>query len=112
MTSEAEKMEPQDFFIVVNCAEEIGANGAVARSTGKRMMERVEKYRNILLNLEGIEYLTPSFADEVCRVFAEKHPEHTLWIIGANAQAKRMVCRELRGRECAGRVIIRDDRCD
>ena len=44
------------------------------------------------------------------RVLLEHNPRCEIKAIGTNPSIRGMIRRELRGRECAGRVIIHEDR--
>ena len=50
----------------------------VARSTGKRLMAHLDRFRIVELNFEGVEHVGRSFMDEVFRVWAKRHPETEL----------------------------------
>jgi len=46
----------------------------VSRSQAKRILNRVEKFKNVLLDFEGVDSIGQAFADEVFRVFARRNP--------------------------------------
>jgi anti-sigma regulatory factor (Ser/Thr protein kinase) len=47
----------------------------VSRSQAKRIMNRVDRFRHVMLDYQGVESVGRSFVDEVYRVFANKHPQ-------------------------------------
>lgn len=46
----------------------------VSRSQAKRILNRVEKFKNVHLDFEGVDSIGQAFADEVFRVFARRNP--------------------------------------
>ncbi len=47
----------------------------VSRSQAKRMLNRLEKFKNVLFDFSGISTIGRAFADETFRVFANNHPD-------------------------------------
>lgn len=54
----------------------------ISRSQAKRILNRVEKFKTVLLDFQGVDMIGQAFADEVFRVFARKNPR--LELIPAN----------------------------
>jgi biotin operon repressor/anti-sigma regulatory factor (Ser/Thr protein kinase) len=50
----------------------------VARSEARRLLARLDGFREVVLDFSGVKSLGQGFADEVFRVFAAAHPEITL----------------------------------
>ena len=73
-------------------------------------MARVERFKHIVLDFTDVSEIGQGFADEVFRVFLEQHPGCKIMIIEANQDVLKMCAHVLYGRECAGRVIIGDNR--
>jgi anti-sigma regulatory factor (Ser/Thr protein kinase) len=46
----------------------------LSRSQAKRLMTRVENFRTVMLDFEGIKSVGPAFADEIFRVYKSEHP--------------------------------------
>jgi hypothetical protein len=46
----------------------------LARAEAKRLLQRVERFRRVVLDFSGVALIGQSFADEVFRVFANAHP--------------------------------------
>ncbi len=63
----------------------------VSRSQGKRILNRVEKFKTVLLDFEGVDSIGQAFADEVFRVFARQHPGIQLIPVNHNEDIRRMI---------------------
>lgn len=87
-----------------------GSQTVISRSQGRRLMARVERFKHIVLDFTDVSEIGQGFADEVFRVFLEQHPGCKIMIIEANQDVLKMCAHVLYGRECAGRVIIGDNR--
>ena len=68
----------------------------VSRSQAKRVMVRVENFRAVFLNFDGVDHIGQGFADEVFRVWQLAHPETNLLCENASAPVMRMVNRARR----------------
>ena len=67
----------------------------VSRSQAKRIISRVEDFRTVILDFEGVEEIGPAFADEIFRVFGRSHPEIQLLPINASSNVNQMIVRAL-----------------
>jgi len=65
----------------------------VSRSQAKRVMARLERFREVVLDFEGIEEIGPAFADEIFRVFRREHPETHITAINTTDEVLRMIRR-------------------
>jgi anti-sigma regulatory factor (Ser/Thr protein kinase) len=74
----------------------------VSRSQAKRLLARVELFKSVLFNFEGVESIGQAFADEVFRVFANEHPDMDLHAIRANSAVKRMIAHVKANKTTAG----------
>ena len=63
----------------------------VSRSQAKRILNRVEKFKTVMLDFVGVDLIGQAFADEVFRVFARKNPQITLIPINMTDEVNRMV---------------------
>jgi anti-sigma regulatory factor (Ser/Thr protein kinase) len=63
----------------------------VSRSQGKRILNRVEKFKTVLLDFSGVDSIGQAFADEVFRVFVRRHPEIALIPVKLNEDIRRMI---------------------
>lgn len=67
----------------------------ISRSQAKRILNRVDKFRHVILDFEGVDTIGQAFADEVFRVFANRHPEITILATNKTAQIGMMINRAL-----------------
>jgi anti-sigma regulatory factor (Ser/Thr protein kinase) len=67
----------------------------VSRSEGKRLTQRLERFREAILDFSGVESVGQGFADEVFRVWAQAHPETRLVPIDMDETVEFMVRRAL-----------------
>ena len=67
----------------------------VSRSQAKRILNRVERFRYVILDFEGVDTIGQAFADEVFRVFANRHPEISIMAANESEQIGRMINRAL-----------------
>lgn len=71
----------------------IGDENLVSRSQAKRLLQRVDRFRTVVLDFEGVERIGQAFADEVFRVFANEHPAIELIPIHASPEVQQMIRR-------------------
>jgi len=72
-----------------------GDDKLVSRSQAKRLLARVDRFKIVIFDFQGVETIGQAFADEVFRVFALKHPEMQLTPIHASTAVKFMINRVL-----------------
>jgi len=70
-----------------------GDDTLVSRSQAKRMLTRIDRFTKVIFDFENVETIGHSFADEVFRVFANRHPEIEISVINSNAKVNKMVSR-------------------
>jgi anti-sigma regulatory factor (Ser/Thr protein kinase) len=80
--------------LIVSLARSEG-EGLVSRSQAKRLMSRLERFREVVLDFKGVNAIGPAFADEVFRVFQREHPEIRLLVINENKEVGLMIKRAL-----------------
>jgi hypothetical protein len=68
-----------------------GNDKLISRSQAKRVLSRVELFKVVVFNFEGVLTIGQAFADEIFRVFANAHPEIDLVAIRTNSEVKRMI---------------------
>lgn len=68
-----------------------GDEKLVSRSQAKRLMERVDRFRTVILDFKGVEMIGQAFADEVFRVFQDQHPNITLIPLNENDEVLKMI---------------------
>jgi anti-sigma regulatory factor (Ser/Thr protein kinase) len=84
--------------LVVKLVEPEGS-ALVSRSQAKRILARLERFKEVILDFAGVESVTPAFADEIFRVFASTHPQVQLMPVNDNEQVRLMIRRAVSGRE-------------
>jgi DNA-binding Lrp family transcriptional regulator len=65
----------------------------ISRSQAKRVLTRFERFRNVMLDFEGIDSIGQAFADEIFRVFAKSHPQIKLEYRNAGTAVAKMIKR-------------------
>lgn len=70
-----------------------GDENLVSRSQAKRVMARVNLFKNVVLNFENVPLIGQAFSDEIFRVFANEHPDIELAYINANPDVENMIKR-------------------
>lgn len=75
-----------------------GNENLMSRSQARRVLAGIERFRTVMLDFEGVEFVGQAFADEVFRVFANQHPEIEIIPIHTNAAVGQMVARAAAGR--------------
>lgn len=63
----------------------------VARSQARRILRRLEEFREVVFDFHGVGFMGQGFADEVFRVFQDQHPDVKLTVINANASVQGMI---------------------
>lgn len=70
-----------------------GNDQLISRSQAKRLLVRVNQFRNVVFDYRGVETIGQAFADEVYRVFANEHPEIAMTNIHVTPEVERMIAR-------------------
>jgi hypothetical protein len=70
-----------------------GDENLVSRSQAKRLLARIERFTEVVLDFKGVETIGQAFADETFRVFQQQNPQIHLYPINANEQIQRMISR-------------------
>ncbi|MBI1814114.1 MAG: STAS-like domain-containing protein [Deltaproteobacteria bacterium] len=63
----------------------------VSRSQARRLLKRVDHFREVVLDFSGVESIGQGFADEIFRVFAREHPDIHIWQVNASSDVVRMI---------------------
>lgn len=71
----------------------VGSDHLVSRSQAKRLLQRIDRFRTVVLDFSGIASIGQAFADEVFRVFAHAHPEVELIPTHAAPEVQQMINR-------------------
>ncbi len=70
-----------------------GNENLVSRSQAKRLLARFERFKEVLLDFNGVTAIGQAFADEVFRVFRNQYPEVKLASINTNPEITRTIQR-------------------
>ena len=65
----------------------------VSRSQAKRLLLRVEQFKEVLLDFTGITTIGQAFADQIFRVFQREHPDLLIVPINQNEEVGKMIQR-------------------
>jgi len=68
-----------------------GDDKLISRSQAKRLLARIDRFRTVVLDFQEVDAIGQAFADEVFRVFRNKHPHIELIPYKANSAVKRMI---------------------
>lgn len=63
----------------------------VSRSQAKRILNRVDKFKTVLLDFNGVDMIGQAFADEIFRVFARRNQQITLMPLNMAKEVEKMV---------------------
>jgi anti-sigma regulatory factor (Ser/Thr protein kinase) len=72
-----------------------GNDNLVSRSQARRILSRFDRFREVLLDFDGVESIGQAFTDEVFRVFRANNPNTKLVWINANDGIENMIKRVL-----------------
>lgn len=75
-----------------------GDEQLMSRSQARRVLTRVERFKTVMLDFDGVEVVGQGFADEVFRVFAREHPDVELIPVHTTPAVGQMVMRAIAGR--------------
>lgn len=69
----------------------------VSRSQAKRLLNRFDRFRTVILDFGGVPSIGQAFADEIFRVFPSSNPDVELVPINANENVAKMIIRATSG---------------
>jgi anti-sigma regulatory factor (Ser/Thr protein kinase) len=72
-----------------------GSENLLSRSQARRVLNRFNRFSEVLLDFGGIDFIGQAFADEIFRVFQTAHPEIKLVAINANPSVAGMILRAI-----------------
>lgn len=70
-----------------------GNDKLISRSQAKRVLARVELFKTVVFDFEGVDSIGQAFSDEIFRVFASEHPEIELAAIHTKPEVRQMIDR-------------------
>lgn len=68
-----------------------GEDKLISRSQAKRLLARVDRFRSVWFDFDGVESIGQAFADEIFRVFAKSHPEMEFVSVHACPEVQQMI---------------------
>lgn len=71
----------------------VGEDNLISRAQAKRLLQRVDRFRCVVLDFAEVASIGQAFADEIFRVFANEHPEVELVPIHAATEVQQMIRR-------------------
>lgn len=78
--------------VPVNLAR-YGNDQLISRSQAKRVLARVEQFKNVVFDYEGVDSIGQAFADEIYRVFRNDHPDIEIKSINTTREIVQMISR-------------------
>lgn len=72
-----------------------GNESLISRSQAKRVLARIDRFKVVIFDFEGVESVGQAFADEIFRVFKNRRPDIQVQYIKANAETEAMILRAL-----------------
>jgi anti-sigma regulatory factor (Ser/Thr protein kinase) len=78
----------------------------ISRSQARRILARVERFNEVLLDFRGVTEIGQAFADEIFRVFHREHPEIILKSMFTNPDIDRMIERVTVGARAAAQPAL------
>ena len=73
----------------------------VSRSQARRLLARLEGFREVLLDFHGITTIGQAFADEIFRVYQNEHPNMAIIAIRTTPRVKEIIDRSIKTPEKA-----------
>lgn len=71
----------------------------ISRSQAKRLMSRIDQFREVILDFKGITSIGQAFADEVFRIYRRDHPHVNIFPINMTPDIKGMIQRSISGNQ-------------
>jgi DNA-binding transcriptional ArsR family regulator len=75
-----------------------GTENLVSRSQAKRLIARLDRFKEVILDFSDVPTVGQAFADEVFRVFAETHPDIRISWVHAARDVEKMIRRAVAAR--------------
>jgi len=63
----------------------------LSRSQAKRLINRFDKFLEVVLDFKGVKQIGQAFADQIFRIFQREHPKVHLETINTNESIKNMI---------------------
>ncbi len=72
-----------------------GDEKLISRSQAKRVLARIEKFQYVVFDFDGVSAIGQAFADEIFRVYAQRHPDIVLLPDNMEPDVEKMVRRAI-----------------
>ena len=69
----------------------VGEENLVSRSQARRLLTRFARFKEVMLDFDGVSYIGQAFADEVFRVYKNQNPNVKIVALRANDDIKAMI---------------------
>lgn len=69
------------------------SDSLMSRSQAKRILSRIEKFKEVVLDFDEVKIIGQGFADEIFRIFMHEHPNIKVHCINCNSEVKFMIQR-------------------
>ncbi len=86
-----------------------GEEKLVSRSQAKRLLVRVDRFKEVILDFEKITMIGQAFADEIFRVFQREHPSIRIIPINANTMIQKMILRAEMNAQEQGNIVMANE---
>jgi anti-sigma regulatory factor (Ser/Thr protein kinase) len=70
-----------------------GDEKLVSRSQAKRILARIDKFKVVIFDFNGVKAIGQAFADEIFRVFKKEHPEQDIYYNNTSREVHQMIRR-------------------
>tara|TARA_B100000315_G_scaffold147013_1_gene136031 strand:- start:9624 stop:10673 length:1050 start_codon:yes stop_codon:yes gene_type:complete len=82
-----------------------GTGNLVSRSQAKRLLVRLEDFKEVVLNFENVDMIGQAFADEIFRVYQNSNPNIKIGWVKANKEVEGMILRAKYQMSSSGKVL-------
>ncbi|QXF36882.1 STAS-like domain-containing protein [Francisella tularensis] len=72
-----------------------GNENLMSRSQAKRLLTRLENFKTVIFDFRDVNLIGQAFADEIFRVYANKHKDIKLEYVNINSDIEKMILRAL-----------------
>lgn len=84
-----------DKTVVPVSLAQYGNERLVSRSQAKRLLARIDRFKIVIFDFDGIDQIGQAFADEVFRVFQNRNPDIRIHFIKTSPNVENMIVRAL-----------------
>ena len=81
----------------------------ISRSQAKRLLRRADKFKEVVLDFNGITEIGQAFADEIFRVYRKSNPQVHLYPLNAGEDVSTMINRALRADTPSEEPLFKDE---